>query len=139
MDWQSHIATDISICYLEYDRTVKMSSKMFRELNILTLCEMFHAWVVWIKDVSVTIFSPRRTDSTHSKWMSMELIGTADASIVSTPLIGSNKEQCVDILPVTLKPPFQQQISSVPVTRITHHNIHQILKLNTKHVEVNCN
>lgn len=69
---------------------------------------MLHAWVVWISDVSVTILSPRRTDSTRNKCISMEHMGTADASTVSSPLIASVKEHCVDILPVNRNPPIDQ-------------------------------
>lgn len=72
-----------------------------------------HAWVVCIKDVSVTILSPRRIDSTRSKWMSMEEMGTADTSTVNSPLTGSNKEHRVEILPVIRKPPVQPKIFSL--------------------------
>jgi hypothetical protein len=39
--------------------------------------------------------------------MSMEEMGTADVSTVNSPLMGSNKEHRVDILPVTRKPPIE--------------------------------
>lgn len=64
-----------------------------------------YACVVWIKEVSVAIFSPIKIDSTRNKWMSMDRIGTGDASTVNSPLRGSSSEHWEHILPVTRKPP----------------------------------
>jgi hypothetical protein len=44
--------------------------------------------------------------------MSMEQMGTADASTVSSPVMGSDKEHWEDIFPVTRNPPIQQYLSS---------------------------
>lgn len=63
------------------------------------------ACVVWIKEVSVAIFSPTKIDSTRNKWMSMDWIGTEDASMVNSPARGSNREHWEHILPLTRKPP----------------------------------
>lgn len=70
--------------------------------------EKFRAWVVWIKEDSVTIFSPNNIDSTRSMWMSMDWTGIADASTVNSPTIGSESEHWVHIFPVTRKPPVQR-------------------------------
>ena len=59
-----------------------------------------------MSDVSVTILSLRRIDSSFSKCKSMEAMGTADDSTASSPVMASDKEHCVDILPVTRKPPI---------------------------------
>lgn len=40
--------------------------------------------------------------------MSIERIGTADASTTSSPLTGSFKEHMVEIFPVIRKPPAKQ-------------------------------
>lgn len=72
--------------------------------------KVIHAWVVWINEVSVTILSPARMDSTRSKWISIDLTGTADFSILSSPLRWSDKELCVAIFPVTRKPPVEKKI-----------------------------
>lgn len=44
----------------------------------------------------------------RSKCTSIEEMGTADPSIVSSPVMASDKEHWVDILPVTRNPPIQQ-------------------------------
>lgn len=43
----------------------------------------------------------------RSKCTSIEEMGTADPSIVSSPVMASDKEHWVDILPVTRNPPAQ--------------------------------
>lgn len=56
------------------------------------------------------ILSPVRIDSTRRSSTSMERMGTADASTISSPLRGSDKEQWVYIFPETWNRPAKQKL-----------------------------
>lgn len=101
---QSHAATNISISYLTRHRNLNKITST-DNYNRITK-EKGDAWVSCITDDSVAILSPIKIDSTLSKWMSMDRIGTAEASTVSSPPIGSDKEHWVHILPVIRNPPI---------------------------------
>lgn len=101
---QSHATTNITICYLTRERTLIRANQ--EKITIKQSRKRGNAWVSCITDDSVAIFSPNKMDSTLSKWMSMDWIGTAEASTVSSPSIGSDKQHWVHILPVIRKPPI---------------------------------
>lgn len=69
------------------------------------------------------ILSPRITDSTRHKWMSIELMGTADVSTINSPVMGSEREHRVDIFPVTRKPPIKKHLQSAKGYVLTYKNL----------------